>query len=112
MQFPPIEPYDSGTLDAQWIEKYGGELMAAMDAYDQMLEKMVTFVDANSDYTLVLASSMGQAAIAAEHTYEFLTIAHLDKFDPQTPFGCGGHQPVAQAPIHHLRRHDMIAGLQ
>jgi hypothetical protein len=51
-----------------------------MDAFDQMLEKIVSFVDANSDYTLVIASSMGQAAIPAQHTYEFLTIVHLDKF--------------------------------
>jgi hypothetical protein len=74
------EEYDSGTLDTDWVEKYGGELLAAMDAFDQMLAKMASFVDANSDYTLVLASSMGQAAIPAQHTYEFLTIVHLDKF--------------------------------
>ena len=39
-------------------------------------------------------------------------IAHLDELDLQTPFGRVSHQPVAQAPVHHLRRHDVIAGLQ
>jgi len=74
------QEYADGTFDASWVGKYGGELLAAMDAFDQMLEKMVSFVDANSDYTLVIASSMGQAAIPAQHTYEFLTIVHLEKF--------------------------------
>jgi hypothetical protein len=74
------QEFSDGTLEPEWVQKYGGELVAAMDAADQMLEKMVSFVDANSDYTLVVASSMGQAAIPAQHTYEFLTIVHLDKF--------------------------------
>jgi hypothetical protein len=74
------QEFINSTLDAKWVQKYGGELVAAMDAFDQMLEKMVSFVEAHSDYTLVIASSMGQAAIPAQHTYEFLTIVHLDKF--------------------------------
>ncbi|MGK2904555.1 MAG: hypothetical protein ACSLE7_17150 [Mycobacterium sp.] len=74
------EEYAEGTLDAAWVEKYGGELSAAMDAFDQMLEKFVSFVDANSDYTLVIAGSMGQSSIETQHTYEFLTIADLGKF--------------------------------
>ena len=74
------QEFADGALDAKWVEKYGGELVAAMDAFDIMLQRIVSFVDANSDYTLVVASSMGQAAIPAQNTYEFLTIVDLGKF--------------------------------
>lgn len=74
------QEYAAGTLDSEWVQKYQGELPAAMDAFDQMLGKFVSFVDANRDYTLVIAGSMGQASIETQHTYEFLTIVDLDKF--------------------------------
>lgn len=72
--------YAAGALDVEWVEKYRDELPAAMDAFDQMLAKFVSFVDANPDYTLVVAGSMGQASIETQHTYEFLTIIDLGKF--------------------------------
>lgn len=74
------QEYAEGTLDAEWVEKYRDELPAAMDAFDQMLAKFVSFVDANPDYTLVVAGSMGQASIETQHTYEFLTIVDLGRF--------------------------------
>lgn len=74
------QDFATGALDGAWVEKYGSELTAAMDAFDQMLGSVVEFVDQNPDYLLVVASSLGQAAIPAQHTYEFLTIADLPKF--------------------------------
>ncbi len=74
------EDFAPGSLDADWIAKYGGEIDAAMDAFDQMLKRTVAFVDHNPNYTLAIASSMGQAAIPTQHTYEFLTITDLQRF--------------------------------
>jgi len=74
------EEFADGALDPAWVDKYRGELTAAMNAFDQMLGKVVSFVEANTDYTLVIAGSMGQAAIPAQHTYGFLTIVDLEKF--------------------------------
>jgi hypothetical protein len=72
--------FAKGSLDQEWVSKYGAELIAAMDAFDHILKRTVNFVDQNPEYTLVLASSMGQAAIPAEHTYEFLTVTNLPRF--------------------------------
>lgn len=72
--------YEAGVLDAEWTAKYGGEVFAAMDILDTMLGTLRKFVTAHPEYTLVIASSMGQAAIEAEHTYEFLTVADLPAF--------------------------------
>lgn len=74
------EDFTQTPLDPGWVKKYSEELTAAMDAFDGMLRKMVDFVAANPDYTLVVASSMGQAAIPAQHTHEFLTISDTAKF--------------------------------
>ena len=96
------QDFANGTLDAQWVARYGGEVVAAMDAFDQMLEKMVSFVDANPDYTLVVASSMGQAAIPAQHTYEFLTIVDLGRSAPAW---------VLQAVLYCLSLSSLLLGL-
>jgi hypothetical protein len=70
----------AGSLEPEWIKRYGSELAAAMETLDIMLGRLLEMVDADGNCTLVLASSMGQAAIPASHTYEFLTIVDLDRF--------------------------------
>jgi hypothetical protein len=54
-----------------------------MDKLDRILDQFIAFVDAHPDYTLLVASSMGQAAIPAEKTFSFLTIADVPKFMSQ-----------------------------
>ena len=66
--------------DQEWIRRYEGEIPFAMDVFDRILGRLVSFVDADPAYTLAVASSMGQAAIPAEKTTEFLTITNLSKF--------------------------------
>jgi hypothetical protein len=77
-------------LDAEWIANYQGEILFAMDKLDTMVAKLKTFVDRHPEYTLVAASSMGQAAIPAEKTFEFLTITDLPKF--MSALGVGADQ--------------------
>lgn len=74
------EDYGDKPLDQEWIHKYKDEILFAMDKFDVILNKLVKFISHNSDYTLVLASSMGQAAVPAEKAYEFLTIIDLKRF--------------------------------
>ncbi len=67
-------------MDAAWVRKYSGEIQFAMGIFDQILERILTYVERNPEFLLVIASSMGQAAIPAEMTSEFLTIADSGKF--------------------------------
>jgi hypothetical protein len=67
-------------LDDEWIAKYSGEIEFAMSRLDVMCGQLMDFVERSPEYVLVVASSMGQAAIPAEKTYEFLTITDLSRF--------------------------------
>ena len=79
--------------DQQWIRRYEGEIPFAMDVFDKILKRLVSFVDADPAYTLAVASSMGQAAIPAERTTEFLTITDLAKFMSQLGLPSDAWQP-------------------
>ena len=70
----------SQPLDAAWIAQYREEILFAMDKFDAIVARLMRFIDAHPDFTLVMASSMGQAAIPAEKTHQFLTILDLAKF--------------------------------
>lgn len=67
-------------LDDEWISKYSGEIDFAMSRLDVMCSQLMRFIELNPEYVLVVASSMGQAAIPAEKTYDFLTITDLSRF--------------------------------
>jgi len=45
-----------------WIERFSGEIDFAMSRFDTLLGRLLRFVDANPEYVLWIASSMGQAA--------------------------------------------------
>lgn len=74
------EDYETLSLDPAWVEKYKGEVEFAMLKLDKMVGRLAQFVRSNSDYILVIATSMGQAAIPASHVSEFLTITDTRKF--------------------------------
>jgi hypothetical protein len=57
------EDYDEIELGPKWQAKYGGEIDFAMGWLDIMFDRLASFVDHNPDYLLVVASSMGQAAM-------------------------------------------------
>ena len=74
------EDYGDQRLDDEWIRQYRGEIDFAMDKFDSMLGHLVSFVDRNKEYSIIVASSMGQAAIPATKTHSFLTITDVGKF--------------------------------
>jgi hypothetical protein len=74
------QDYKHGELDSEWVSSYQDEIPFAMQKLEVMLEKIVRFTEKNPEFRLVVASSMGQAAIAYHKTYEFLTITDVTKF--------------------------------
>jgi len=72
--------YGNDELDQAWIQKYGAEISFAMDKCDIMLGHLAKFINENPEYNLMVASSMGQAAIRAIQTYRFLTIVDMSRF--------------------------------
>ncbi len=72
--------YKAGELDSKWVSSYHEEIPFAMEKLEVMLRKIVRFTEQNPEFSLVVASSMGQAAIAYKKTYEFLTITDVQKF--------------------------------
>jgi hypothetical protein len=69
------DDYTELNLGQDWLDTYRGELDWAMGRADQMLGRMMRFVDKNPDYVLVIASSMGQFATHAQplETQVFVT---------------------------------------
>ena len=50
-------------LTPEWHTSYQGEIDFTMAEADRQLSKILAFVNQNKDYTLLVASSMGQAAV-------------------------------------------------
>ncbi len=68
-------------LTPEWYKIYNEEIDFTMKEADRQLSKILTFIKQNKDYVLLVASSMGQAAVdrsAAVKTQ--LLISDLDKF--------------------------------
>jgi hypothetical protein len=86
------EDYESFNLDKSWVEKYRGEIDFAMGKLDRIVRRLAAFVDQHSDYMLVIATSMGQAAIPASHVKEALNILHLEKFLAAVGLGPGDYE--------------------
>jgi hypothetical protein len=74
------EDYARFELDASWVKRFNNEIDFAMTKLDKIASKLVHFVDANPDYMLTIATSMGQGAIPATHVREFLTITNMPGF--------------------------------
>jgi hypothetical protein len=74
------DDYESFGLDRAWVKRYAGEIEFAMAKLDDIVRRLARFVDSHEDYMLVIATSMGQAAIPATHVREFLTIVDVNKF--------------------------------
>ncbi|MFE0758371.1 hypothetical protein ACFW16_30715 [Inquilinus sp. NPDC058860] len=75
-QFP--EDYRE-QVEVDWIGKYKGEISFAMAKLEGIIRKFMKFVERNPEYGIVMASSLGQAAIRFGRTDEFLTIVSVEK---------------------------------
>lgn len=56
------EEFENLELDDAWQARYSAEIIFAMDWLDSFFGCLVQFVDANPDFLIVTASSMGQGA--------------------------------------------------
>ena len=74
------QEFEKLDYDQTWIKSFGAEIDAAMIAADRMLRRLKRFVDSRSDYALVVASSMGQAACSGVAMLNQLAISDLQKF--------------------------------
>jgi hypothetical protein len=72
--------YSDFQLLPTWVSTFRDEIDFAMHKTDEMLARLVNFVNQNSEYALYVITSMGQAAFQAKPTKAFLTIADLPKF--------------------------------
>lgn len=57
-----------------WTKQYCKEIDDAMSMLDDMLGRIKDFIDAHPDYKLLIATSLGQAAVKAEETKGFVTV--------------------------------------
>ena len=59
------QDYKNFGYNSEWVSKYNGEIDFAMSKSEQFFTQLVHFVDNHPEYTLWIASSMGQSATTA-----------------------------------------------
>ncbi|TMI97212.1 MAG: hypothetical protein E6H08_02585 [Bacteroidetes bacterium] len=74
------DDYESLKLGREWIETYNGEIVYTMKKADEMIGKLVKFIDKNPEYSLWILSSMGQQAVEAKEIYTDLFVTNGKKF--------------------------------
>lgn len=74
------EDYEKNELPQEWIDKYKNEIPYCMKQLDNMLKDIVTFIQKNNAYKLIIGSSMGQAATKAELVKQELFLANPEQF--------------------------------
>lgn len=68
----------SNPMGQEWIDKYKEELPKSMDVLDGMIAKLMRHVERQPNTVLILASSLGQAAIQnTGHTRGFTTVTDV-----------------------------------
>ena len=72
--------YDVYGLDAEWIDRYRGEIPWAMRQAEKMLERLVWFADRNPEYQVWVASSMGQGPTTARSLESAVYLKDLPTF--------------------------------
>jgi hypothetical protein len=65
-----------------WVRRFSGEVDYVMGEADQMLTDLMAFADRNRDYMVLVASSMGQAAVdeANRHVTTEVLLRDMGKF--------------------------------
>lgn len=99
-------------MGEDWIAKYRDEVPHAMDVLDDMLGKVLAYVEDSDDTVLMLASSLGQAAIQeARPTDGFTTIVDVDRLMAFLGFEPGQYRTAnAMAPCISIDLDPDIAG--
>lgn len=74
------EDYDTFGHSSDWVDTYRNEIMFTMTKFDEMLSRLVSFVDRHKDYELWIATSMGQEATTAEPCESELFVSDAERF--------------------------------
>jgi len=72
--------YAVNNLPTQWIQDFGGEIDFAMEKFDDFFQELTRFADANPEYKVIVASSMGQKATIAELVNTRMSLNNMPKF--------------------------------
>ena len=86
------EDYENLKLGREWIETYNGEIIYTMKKADEMIGRLVKFMEKNTDYSLWLLSSMGQHAVEAREIYTDLFVTNGKKFMDNFNLGSGSYE--------------------
>ena len=100
-------------LTPEWHATYNAEIDFTMAEADRQLAKLLAFVKANRDYTLLIASSMGQAAVDRSTSVKTqLLITDLSKFMTAMGVSPSQWQPRrAMVPMYMVVIDDAIADI-
>lgn len=75
----PEDP-TSKSLSTAWRQRYADEVIVALDAVDDVLQRLTQLADEDPELRIVVASSMGQGGIPADEVEDFLSITDLARF--------------------------------
>ena len=74
------QDYQNFGYNSEWVSRYNGEIDFAMSKFEQFFTQLVRFVDNHPEYTLWIASSMGQSPTTAWMVKTQLNLTHPEKF--------------------------------
>ena len=74
------QDYRNFGYNSEWVSRYNNEIDFAMGKFEQFFTQLVHFVDNHPEYTLWIASSMGQSATTAWMVKTQLNLTHPKKF--------------------------------
>ena len=74
------QDYQNFGYNSKWVSRYNREIDFAMSKFEQFFTQLVRFVDNHPEYTLWIASSMGQSATTAWMVKTQLNLTHPEKF--------------------------------
>jgi len=86
------EEYDNLTLGQEWVQTYNREIVFTMRKADQMIDRLMGFVDSNPEYSLWVLSSMGQQAVETREIATELFVTSGHKFMGHFDLGRDGYE--------------------
>ncbi len=93
------DEYERFEMGEEWVERYQGEIEFSMNWAGRFIADLRGFVKRNPEYLLVVASSMGQAALSADKVETQLCIQDLARFISCAGIGTGDwEEKPAMAP--------------
>lgn len=104
------EDYDDLKLGREWIETYNREIIFTMKKADEMIGRLVKFVEMNTEYSLWVLSSMGQHAVEAKEIETDLFVTNGRKFMELFELGFSNYElrpsmvPQFNVQVHILKR--------